>query len=41
MIPLARYCSAPAPAGMVLGFAPYEERTIFAAAAAVAKALRH
>ena len=40
LIPLARYCSAPAPPGMVLGFAPYEEQAIFAAAKVVGDALR-
>ncbi|KQQ68149.1 GntR family transcriptional regulator [Pseudomonas sp. Leaf127] len=40
VMPLARYCHQPLPAGMVLGFAPYDEASIFEAAQAVEKVLR-
>lgn len=40
VMPLARYCHAPRPAGLVLGFAAYEERAIFDAAKAVGNVLR-
>lgn len=39
-IPLSRYCVNTRAAGLVMGFAPYEERTIEDAAKAVALALR-
>jgi GntR family transcriptional regulator/MocR family aminotransferase len=40
VLPLARYCVKPCPPGLVLGFAPYDERAIEDAAKAVAMALR-
>lgn len=40
VMPLARYCWAPRPPGVVLGFAPYDEKAIFAAARVVAGVLR-
>jgi GntR family transcriptional regulator/MocR family aminotransferase len=39
-IPLSRYCVSPRGPGLVMGFAPYEEGAIEAAAKAVAQALR-
>ncbi|MOA41167.1 hypothetical protein D3C78_1631060 [compost metagenome] len=39
-MPLARYCVQPRGPGLVLGFAPYDERAIEDAAKAVAVALR-
>lgn len=41
VMPLARYCHAPRHPGLVLGFAPYEEGAIRAAAKAVARVLQH
>ena len=40
VMPLARYCKAPRAPGVVLGFAPYDERAIFEAAKTVARALK-
>lgn len=40
VMPLARYCGTPRAPGLVLGFAPYEERSIFDAAQVVQKALQ-
>jgi GntR family transcriptional regulator/MocR family aminotransferase len=40
VIPLGGYCHVPRPPGLVLGFAPYEEREIFEAAKTVAKTLK-
>lgn len=39
VMPLARYCVAPRTPGLVLGFAPYDERAIEDAAKAVAQVL--
>ena len=39
-LPLASYCVNPRGPGLVMGFAPYEERAIEDAARAVAQALR-
>ncbi|MFV9681508.1 PLP-dependent aminotransferase family protein [Pseudomonas sp. NY15367] len=41
LLPLASYCVAPRGAGLVMGFAPYDERAIEEAAQVVARALRN
>lgn len=40
VMPLARYCHQPRPAGLVLGFAPYDEGMIVEAARVLGKALK-
>ena len=40
LLPLARYCAVPRAPGLVMGFAPYDEASIQAAAEALGSALR-
>ncbi|WP_207887640.1 PLP-dependent aminotransferase family protein [Pseudomonas sp. 30_B] len=40
LLPLARYCAVPRAPGLVMGFAPYDEASIQAAAEALGQALR-
>ncbi len=39
VLPLSAYCHAPRPPGLVIGFAPYEEKAIFEAAQVVQRTL--